>query len=166
MDQWVDFTMALCGMPIAPIHEDEDRGPERRTWTPLGRMPALETRLGADEAYAYMGVSTYQRDFVMMGRMYVLIVRRASFAWKIVLSFMTAVLEEVMPQSMLDSNDHVRAGAVLGTLALDGRGLENKSGGVGADGSTRGLNHEVPILQSNAASGGFFKNMFKSKHKT
>ncbi len=119
LHKWVDFSMLLCDSPITQIHDDEARAPKRRTWDFLGRLPSLEAKMKADEAYGWMGTSTYQRDFVMLGRMYVILVRRKTFAWKIVLSFMTAVLEG-MPEQFIKSNDHVRAGAVLGDLVLDG----------------------------------------------
>lgn len=58
-----------------------------------------------------------------MGRWYVLLVRKGCRAWVVTLSFLTAVLPG-MPESMVESNDHVRAGAMLGRLRLDVGGVE------------------------------------------
>ena len=118
-NRWIDSVLMLTGLPVVPIHDEKSRGPKRRSFDYLGVMPALAKRLEADEAYGWMGVFQYQRNYVMLGRVYALIVRRGSFGWKIVLSFNTAVLD-VMPERMLESNDHVRAGAILGDLRLDG----------------------------------------------
>ena len=118
-NHWVDSVMALSGLPVVFIHDDTSRGPKKRTWDYLGSIAALAKKLQADEAYGWTGIFQYQRDYIMLGRMYAIVVRRGSFGWKIVLSFNTAVLEG-MPESILESNDHVRAGAILGDLRLDG----------------------------------------------
>lgn len=46
---------------------------------------------------------------------YIVMARRANFAWKVTLSFESACLPGV-PESVVASNDHVRAGATFGSL--------------------------------------------------
>jgi hypothetical protein len=58
----------------------------------------------------------------MLGRIYVVVVRRGKFAWKIALSFKTAC-RDGMREEVIVSNDHVRAGAILGDMELDGTGI-------------------------------------------
>ena len=117
--KWTDSALLLGGLPIVPIHDEKSRGPKKRSFHYLGVIPALAKRLEADEAYGWMGIYQYQRSCTVFSRVYALVVRRGSFGWKIVLSFNTAVMEG-MPERILESNDHVRAGAILGDLRLDG----------------------------------------------
>jgi hypothetical protein len=122
MKRWVDYHMMIGGFPVTHIHGDEARWPKIQTWNYLGEEPVFKSRMQADETHCFMGTATYQRSFVMMGRMYVLLVRRGKIAWKIVLSFMTACFDS-MPEEIINSNDHMRAGAKLGELKLDRVGL-------------------------------------------
>jgi TIR domain len=120
--KWVPNTMMLCRFPLVPIHDKAERGPEIWTWQNLGSIPALQSKLQADEVYGYMGVAKYKRSYVMLGRIYVVVVRRGKFAWKIALSFKTAC-RDGMREEVIVSNDHVRAGAILGDMELDGTGI-------------------------------------------
>jgi hypothetical protein len=122
MKKWVDVPMMLARCPITPIHDGQDRGPNIQTWNYLGSEPAFKDKMKADETHCFMGTATYKRSFTMLSRIYIVLVRRKRFAWKISLSFMSACFDG-MPDALIESNDHVRAGAILGELKLGGIGL-------------------------------------------
>ncbi|GKZ64928.1 hypothetical protein AnigIFM50267_007084 [Aspergillus niger] len=114
----VTVYMALTGMPVL---YDLVAQPKLLpgTWQYMGQLPSLITRLNADDACAYMGLASFQASFNLLGRIYVVVVRKGTFRWKITLSFQTACLPS-MPEDIVNSNDHVRAGAILGSLQLQG----------------------------------------------
>lgn len=106
-------------LPVAPIYDNGPQAPKKRSWDALGSIPALSKRLQADEAYGWMGTWIYRHEEgLRIGRVYAVVVRRKKFAWKIVFSFMTAVMADTRSE-WLRTNDHVRAGEVLGELRLD-----------------------------------------------
>jgi hypothetical protein len=90
--------MALQGFPV--IWSNSTTKPELMSWE-------------------YMGVANYKAldPRSTLGRIYVLLVRKGRLAWQIALCFRTACFRGV-PEEMLNSNDHNRAGAVLETLRL------------------------------------------------
>ena len=134
MTNWVETLIAMSGFPVLL---EQDPLPALRSWNYLGKLPGLAKKLEADEAHAYTGLANYSEDSrTVLGRLYLVMARRKSFAWKIALSFETACFEG-MPEEKVYSNDHVRAGAILGNLRLGG---SKKTKAVG-DGKTnqRGL---------------------------
>jgi hypothetical protein len=114
--RWVTMMMALTGFPV--ICDLETR-PQLLpgSWQYMGQIPNLAVRLKVDETHGYMGVARFETAPAMLGRVYVPLVRKGKFAWNIALSFRTACLPGTS-EEMLDSNDHNRAGATLGTLQL------------------------------------------------
>ena len=75
--------------------------------------------LRVDEAHTYTGLAKYPaQGHAVLGRIYVVMARRKTFAWKLALSIETACFDG-MPEEKVYSQDHVRAGAVFGTLQLD-----------------------------------------------
>ncbi|PYH62046.1 toll/interleukin-1 receptor domain-containing protein [Aspergillus niger CBS 101883] len=114
----VTVYMALIGMPVLyDLVAQPTLLPG--TWQYMGKLPSLITSLNADDACAYMGLARFQASFNLLGRIYVVLVRKGTFRWKITLSFETACLPS-MPEDIVNSNDHVRAGAILGSLQLLG----------------------------------------------
>jgi hypothetical protein len=112
----VTMTMALNGFPVfCDLKTQPELLPG--SWQYMGQIPNLAVRMNVDEAYGYMGVARFEAPPAMLGRVYVLLVRKGKFAWNIALSFRTACLPGTS-EEMLDSNDHNRAGAILGTLQL------------------------------------------------
>ena len=109
--------MALQGFPV--IWSNSTTKPELMSWEYMSEIPALAARMNVDEAHGYMGVANYKAldPRSTLGRIYVLLVRKGRLAWQIALCFRTACFRGV-PEEMLNSNDHNRAGAVLGTLRL------------------------------------------------
>jgi len=115
MRNWVDPILAMSGFPVAI---NLDPPPRLARWTYLGKLPSVAKHLGVDEAHAYMGLAEYKDNGVtILGRLYMLMARRKNFAWKLALSIETACLDRAPPE-MVDSQDHVRAGAIFGALRL------------------------------------------------
>jgi len=135
MTNWVETLIAMSGFPVLL---DQDPLPELRSWNYLGKLPGLAKKLEADEAHCYVGLVNYPEEGrTVLGRLYIVMARRKSFAWKVALSFETACFEG-MPEEKVYANDHVRAGAILGSLRLDGA---RKSKAVAHGGS----NHEFEV---------------------
>lgn len=85
----------------------------------MGSVQSLSVKLGADEAHAYTGIMDYPATTPTLGRIYVILVRKGNLAWKIALSLMTIYVPGTR-EAILDGDDHAKAGAMLGTLALQG----------------------------------------------
>jgi hypothetical protein len=120
MTNWITFHMMLSGFPILC---DLKKQPELlpNSWHYMGTVPSLTAKLKADETHAYIGVAKFEAQRAMFGRIYVVLVRKGTFAWKIALCFATACLPGMkISEKMLNENDHNRAGAVLGSLQLVG----------------------------------------------
>ena len=113
---WVNMAMAITGFPVIC---DPKANPHMLAdgWQYIGKIPLLASRMNVDEALGYTGVAQFGAGLGMLGRIYVLLIRKSRMAWKIALSFNTACLPG-MPESLLNSNDHNRAGAMFGTLRL------------------------------------------------
>lgn len=112
---WVGFLMAVSNFPvICPLTPQ----PEMQSWQSMGQIPNLATKLKVDEVHGYMGVARYVGPPVHLGRIYVLLVKKGKLEWNIALSFVTACSVGAS-EEILNSNDHNRAGAALGTLQLD-----------------------------------------------
>ena len=65
----------------------------------------------------YQGLAELQTRPVEYGRLYFLLAQRGRFAWKVGLSLLTACFPG-SPEKLIRKNDHVRAGATFGALAL------------------------------------------------
>ena len=115
MRNWVEASIAMTGFPVML---EFDPPSKLGRWTYLGKLPGLAKKLSVDEAHAYTGLAEYNKDQkTTLGRMYIVMARRKNFAWKLALSFETACFDG-MPEEKVYSQDHVRAGAILGTLRL------------------------------------------------
>ena len=116
MTTWVEAFIATTGFPVLL---KLDPLPQLVRWTYLGKLSGLAEMLRVDEAHAYTGLAKYtEQGHAVLGRIYVVMARRKTFAWKLALSIETACFDG-MPEEKVYSQDHVRAGAVFGTLQLD-----------------------------------------------
>ena len=123
MTNWIDFCVATTGFPV---HLGQDPLPALRVWNYLGKLTGVAEKLATEEVHAYTGLANYsytglanysEDSRTLLGRVYIVLARRKSFAWKIALSFETSCFDG-MPDEKIYANDHVRAGAILGNLRL------------------------------------------------
>jgi hypothetical protein len=115
MKNWVEGYLHLSGFPVLL---KLDPLPKLSRWTYFGKLSGLATKLKADEAHAYTGLAEYvDGRHSIFGRMYLVMARRKSFAWKVALSLETACFAG-MPEETVYSQDHVRAGVIFGDLRL------------------------------------------------
>jgi hypothetical protein len=111
---WVDGLVALAGLPIpqlvgvadlvsfgAPSGADEEAAAAR-----------VAARLGVDDVRRYHGVAALRAEPAVLLHIYVLTARRGADAWKIALALRSDLLDD----------DHARASAVFGGVALRGTG--------------------------------------------
>ncbi len=118
MRNWVDSMQLLVGFPILEMTLGEPKPePNLLEWSCLGQFDELTTRLGVGESLLYTGLAQVKAQHPLFSRLYILVARRANFAWKITLCFETACFPGVEEQ-MVAENDHVRAGATFGYVGL------------------------------------------------
>lgn len=115
MKNWVEAFVAMTGFPVLL---KLDPLPQLVRWEYVGSLSGLEKTLRVDEAHAYCGLAKYTEEGrPVLGRIYIVMARRKTFAWKLALSIETACFDG-MPEEKVYSQDHVRAGAIFGTLQL------------------------------------------------
>ncbi len=114
---WVEATMQLLGLPLESLVVPPGPPPRLLEWQYGGHSRALLERLAADEMHLYQGLAALPGEARELARLYVLLIRRQTHAWKIGLSFSSACLPG-MPETLVAANDHVRAGATFGYLNL------------------------------------------------
>lgn len=113
---WVEAIMHMAGFPILPMKQAIGPSLQLLEWRYEGAGPLYAQRLAVDEAYFYSGLAMFQdQSRSALARFYILLARRENSAWKIALSFMSAC-PPGMPEAMVISNDHVRAGATFGSV--------------------------------------------------
>lgn len=117
MKTWVDFQMAVTGFPVLHMFSALEPHPELLVWNYEGTSTAFAEKLSAEEVHLYRGMAVLPGEYNRLAHIYIVMARRANFAWKVTLSFESACLPG-MPESMVASNDHVRAGATFGNLRL------------------------------------------------
>ena len=115
MRNWVDATLSLTAFPIMELSGEEQ--PTLMDWHYEGRFDAVAQRLSLDDAHCWSGLARIKGGGAPLRRLYVAGYRRSNFAWLISLAFETAILPG-MPEEVLYSNDHVRAGATFGYIEL------------------------------------------------
>ncbi len=109
--------MSITGFPVIALTQPGAPPPALLKWQYEGAFPALAKRLGADEAHLYSGLARLPGTPPELARLYMLLARRDTQAWKVTLSFASAC-PPGMPEEFVISNDHVRAGATFGDLRL------------------------------------------------
>ena len=123
MKLWVEGNMALTGFPIVELHREyKNYVPELQQWVYEGCFPDFAASLNLDEVHAYSGYaimpSPPEQDLSALGaRIYILLARKETLAWKITLTFTTSVFPG-MPNHMIYSYDHVRAAAIFSSINL------------------------------------------------
>ena len=115
MRNWVEAAVAMTGLPPLPIVWSGDQAPRVLGWQYHGADVPLTERLGLNETHAYSGVVTRSGKPADLARIYVLLARRGTWAWKVSLSLMSACPPGTLEKVVVE-NDHVRAGAVFGHL--------------------------------------------------
>lgn len=113
---WVEAIVGIAGFPVLTLSQ-AGRTPKLLQWQYAGSSAPLADRLEVDEAHTYQGVGMLPGRPPELARVYILLARRATLAWKVALSFMTACPPGVGEELVAD-NDHVRAGATFGRLRL------------------------------------------------
>jgi hypothetical protein len=113
---WVEVTVSITGFPILPMLQTDDV-PKLLEWQYEGTCPPLTERLRVEETHLYQGMAKLPGRPPELARFYILLARRGTSAWKIILSFMSACPPDT-PEEIIVSNDHVRAGATFGYLRV------------------------------------------------
>jgi hypothetical protein len=106
---WVNATIALIGLPhpkSAPASLLE--------WSAEGEQSGWAADLAVDSCLTYQGVLA---DSPNLNRCYVMLVRRGTTAWRIVLSISSVLLPRTS-YARVRRYDHVRAAAVFAGLTL------------------------------------------------
>ena len=116
MRNWVEMIMATVGFPILEMTEPGST-PKLLEWRDLGKLEPYAATHGLDEVRAYTGFAVLPGAERHMARLYILLARRGTLAWKVTVGLESACLPGT-PEPMIVSNDHIRAGAMLGTLQL------------------------------------------------
>jgi hypothetical protein len=114
---WIETALHMTGFPVVEMHAALEPPPQLLEWTANGRPQELSRLLDVDDARFYLGLAQLAGTVPRIARLYALLARRGTFAWKIVLSFDSACLPG-MPERLVETNDHVRAGATFGALRL------------------------------------------------
>lgn len=114
---WAETQVALVGHPVLGALTDGQLG-ELLVWESPQFSAQLAQHLDVDEAHVFLATTELTvDDQPMLARTWILVARRATVAWRIVLSLNTALLPDA-ESAMIDSNDHRRAAVVLGELRL------------------------------------------------
>lgn len=117
LGNWVEAFLRLTGLPtIVPSPAVRGRLAE---WRPLGACASLAARLAVDETRLFTGLVALAAPDgpPAFARLYVVLARRGTWAWKVCLALASACLPGT-PEPRVAANDHVRAGASLGGLEL------------------------------------------------
>ena len=112
---WVGAIVGMTGFPIPQMTDSGSEPPELLEWDYQGTSEPLAKRLSVDELHLYSGLARLSNETPGLARFYILMARRGRSAWKVALSFASACVPG-MPEEMVVSNDHVRAGATFGEL--------------------------------------------------
>ncbi|AFZ23564.1 hypothetical protein Cylst_1271 [Cylindrospermum stagnale PCC 7417] len=113
---WVEAFISLTGLPLVFKQKLIHPPPGLLNWEYQGSCPTLTQRLECDETHLYQGLFQLA-DKPDLLRLYILLVRRKTLAWKISLSFLSACIPGTSA-AMVAEKDHVRAGATYGYLQL------------------------------------------------
>ena len=113
---WQEASMALAGTPLARL-TDPYPGFELVEWARDEGDAAIRAWLDVDDAAVFTGMVVLPDRPPELARVYTLVVRRATDAWRVALGLSSACLPGSDP-ALVQANDHVRAGAMLGQLRL------------------------------------------------
>ena len=101
MTDWVDAVMARVGFPVMDMIAESDASPLSESWASTqprtlewdyeGAFESVADRMRLDEVHCYSGIGRLPGHTPQLARLYILLARRKTFAWKITLSFETGV---------------------------------------------------------------------------
>lgn len=115
MALWVDGIADVAGLPVLEI--DPATNPTVMEWIYEGKLDVVAKNYNADEAHCYSGIISLNDTDKHKARVYILLLRKGTFAWKFIFSCETALFPG-MPDSIVYSNDHIRAGSTFGAIIL------------------------------------------------
>ena len=108
---WVNGILKLTGFPILALGVNRDNPPQLLQWNTVPASDSLLEQLAVDELVLFEGLARIP-DLM---RMYMLLARRDTTAWKITLTLASALLPGA-DEELIAANDHARAGATFGYL--------------------------------------------------
>jgi len=108
---WANAIIRIMGFPVVAMVGDPR--PELLRWDAVPAPSTLAEQWNVDELHLFEGMAK------MPGliRIYMLLARRATTAWKITLTLDSACPPGTVPE-IVERSDHVRAGATFGALRL------------------------------------------------
>jgi hypothetical protein len=112
---WVASFLHLTGFP-APL-PPESPPPKLLEWREEGSSKALADHLAVDETRLFQGAALFGGAPPSLSRIYILLARRETRAWNVCLALASACPPGA-PEAMIAKNDHQRAGAIFGGLAI------------------------------------------------
>jgi hypothetical protein len=117
IQNWVEAFVKITGFPILPMQQAINPPPRLVEWQDRGNCPPVAERLGVEEVFLYQGFAELPGTPPELARLYILLARRDTVAWKVSLSLTSACFPG-MPEEIIWANDGVRAAAILGNLRL------------------------------------------------
>jgi TIR domain len=115
MANWVDLIGSVTGVPVLEFNKEPNVAVSE--WIHEGSLESVAKKYKADEAHCYNGIIELNDANRHRARIYILLLRKGEFAWKFILSFETAMITG-MPPDTIYKQDHVRAGATFGELII------------------------------------------------
>ncbi|HEY2577573.1 MAG TPA: toll/interleukin-1 receptor domain-containing protein [Streptosporangiaceae bacterium] len=116
MRLWVETTKLMTGFPVLGVTSD-GKPPELLEWQYEGEYGPLAAKRGLDELHCWSGAARIGNVTTPLRRLYIAAFRKQTFGWLIALLIETAV-QPGMPEKLVETNDHVRAGATFGHIQL------------------------------------------------
>lgn len=115
LSDWAIASLHLTGHPFALLPPDV--GVNVLEFTDFGTHPQVATALNVDAVHSMGGLARILTPEPETARFYIVLARGGRIAWKFTLSIMSACLPG-MPLETVNQNDHVRAGAIFGSMTL------------------------------------------------
>jgi hypothetical protein len=117
LQDWVEYFLQLQNFPVPIFIKENQAFPELLEWEYQGEYSNLKERFEVNEIHLYQGLALLPIQPQELARFYILVARREQFAWKVMLSFLSACLPGSSPQEV-NINDHQRAAATFGGLCF------------------------------------------------
>ena len=114
---WVQAFIQLTGLPSIHLKQVSEPTPQLLEWRAQLVNDELRSHLAVDELHLYQGLAQSSNVPASYIRLYTLLLRRQTQAWKVHLSFASACPPNA-PEELVERNDHVRAAASLGWFRL------------------------------------------------
>jgi hypothetical protein len=114
MRRWVDTATMMTGFPVVGA-TDDGKQPELLEWQYEGEYGPVAAKRGLDEIHCWSGLARIENATIPLRRIYIAAFRRQTFAWLVSMLFETAV-QPGMPEHLVETNDHARAGATFGHI--------------------------------------------------